>query len=84
MLLNELEDPKLKELASKLPLSCLKAKQTVTPGSIWKLLDCGRSGQHHTSCSIPTREHKVPLYLQYSANESGLKSEVEEICYVLE
>ena len=84
MLLNELEDPELKELASKLPTTILHSRANSTTRKYlgafrrWKVW-----ATSHKLVPIPARPHEVALYLQHLADESGSKSAVEEICHAL-
>ena len=83
-LLNELEDPELRELASKLPTTVLYSQANSTTKKYlgafrrWKVWAIS-----HKLIPIPARPHEVALYLQHLANENGSKSAVEEICHAL-
>ena len=75
MLLNEMEDPELRELVSKLPTTILHSRANSTTKKYlgafrwWKVW-----ATSHMLIPIPTRPHEVALYLQHLADESGSKS----------
>ena len=84
MLVNELVDPELKELASKFPSTILHSQANSTTRKYlgafrrWKVW-----ATSHKRVPIPARPHEVALYLQHLADETGSKSAVEEICHAL-
>ena len=84
LLLNELEDPELKVLASKLPSTILHSRADSTTRKYlgafrrWKVW-----ATSHSLASVPAKPHEVALYLQHLAEESGSKSAVEEACHAL-
>ena len=84
LLLNELEDPELQELASKLPSTILHSRADST---IKKYLGAFRRWKawaiSHNLIPVPAKPHEVALYLQHLAEESGSKSAVEEACNAL-
>ena len=84
LLLNELEDPELKELASKLPSTILHSRADST---IKKYLGAFRRWKawaiSHNLIPVPAKPHEVAFYLQHLAKESGSKSAVEEACNAL-
>ena len=75
LLLNELEDPELKVLASKLPSTILHSRADSTTRKYlgafrqWKVW-----ATSHSLVSVPAKLHEVALYLQHLAEESGSKS----------
>ena len=83
-LLNELEDPELRVLASKLPNTVLhsQADNTVKKylGAFkrWKTW----AATHHLE-PIPVKPHLLALYLQHLAEQSKSKAAVEEACNAL-
>ena len=83
-LLNELEDPELRVLASKLPNTVLhsRADNTVKKylGAFkrWKTW----AATHHLE-PIPVKPHLLALYLQHLAEQSKSKAAVEEACNAL-
>lgn len=84
MLLNELEDPELKILASKLFNTILHSRADSTTRKYlgafrrWKVWSSS-----HKLVPIPAEPHEVALYLQNLAEETRLKSAVEEECHAL-
>ena len=78
-LLNELEDPELKVLACKLPITVLHSRADSTTRKYlgafkrWKAWTTS-----HKLVPIPAKPHEVALYLQHLADETGSKSAVEE------
>ena len=84
LLLNELEDPELKVLASKLPSTILHSRADSTTRKYlgafrrWKVW-----ATSYSLASVPAKPHEVALYLQHLAEESGSKSAVEEACHAL-
>ena len=81
-LIDELEDPELKDLASRLPQTILHscANNTVKKylGAFrrWKFWAIG-----HNLSPIPARPHKFALYLQFIGETKGSKSGLQ--CCVL-
>ena len=75
MLLNELEDPELRELVSKLPTTILHSRANSTTKKYlgafkwWKVWAIS-----HMLIPIPSKPREVALYLQHLADESGSKS----------
>ena len=84
MLLNDLEDPELKILASKLPSTILHSRADSTTK---KYLGAFRRWKtwatSHNLVSIPAKPHEVALYLQHVAEETRSKSATEEACHAL-
>ena len=84
LLLNDLEDPDLKVLASKLPNTILHSRADSTTKKYlgafrrWKVW-----ATTHSLVPVPAKPHEVALYLQHLAEESGSKSAVEEACHAL-
>ena len=84
MLLNDLEDPELKILASKLPSTILHSHADSTTKEYlgafrrWKTW-----ATSHSLVSIPAKPHEVALYLQHVAEETRSKSAAEEACHAL-
>ena len=84
LLLNDLEDPDLKVLASKLPNTILHSRADSTTKKYlgafrrWKVW-----AATHSLVPVPAKPHEVALYLQHLAEESGSKSAVEEACHAL-
>ena len=84
MLLNDLKDPELKILASKLPSTILHSRADSTtkkylgPFRRWKTW-----ATSHSLASIPAKPHEVALYLQHVAEETRSKSAAEEACHAL-
>ena len=80
-LLQELENPELKDLASKLPGTILhsRADNTVT-----KYLRAFRRWKtwatSHKLQPLPAKAHQFVLYLQHLAEESKSRSAIEEAC----
>ena len=81
---NEIEDPELKDLASRLPNTILHscADNTVKKyrGAFrrWKTWAVA-----HKLIPIPAKLHEFVLYLQYLGEKSGSKSAAEEACNAL-
>ena len=80
-MLDNLENPDLKELAGRLPQTILQshANNTVRKdlGAFrrWKTWASG-----HNLSPIPAKPHKFALYLQFVGDTKGSKSAVEEAC----
>ena len=83
-LLDELKDPELKALASKLPYSVLHSRADST---VRKYLGAYRRWRTwataHNLKPIPAKPHEVALYLQHLAELSKSKAAVEEACNAL-
>ena len=83
-LLDELKDPDLKTLASKLPNSVLHSRADST---VKKYLGAYRRWRTwataHNLKPIPANPHEVALYLQHLAELSKSKAAVEEACNAL-
>ena len=79
-----LEDPELKDLASRLPhtIMCSRADSTVK-----KYCGAFRRWQTwamvHKLPPIPARPHELALYLQFIGEQSRSKSAAEEACNAL-
>ena len=80
-LIDQLEDPELKDLASRLPQTILHSRASNTVKKYlgafrrWKLWAVG-----HNLSPIPARPHEFALYLQYIGETKGSKSAAEEAC----
>ena len=83
-LINEIEDPELKDLSSRLPNTTLHSCVDNTVKKYrgvfrrWKTWEVA-----HKLIPIPAKPHEVVLYLQYLGEKSGSKSAAEEACNVL-
>ena len=82
--MDELEDPELKVLASKLPNTVLHSRADNT---VKKYLGAFRRWKtwavtHHLE-PIPVKPHLLALYLQHLAEQSKSKAAVEEACNAL-
>ena len=80
-LLNELDDPELKELASKLPATILCSQ---TDSTVKKYLGAYRRWKTwatgHKLEPIPAKPQEFALFLQYLSDESKSKAAVEDAC----
>ena len=80
-LLNELDDPELKDLASRLPATVLRSRADSTTR---KYLGAYRRWRtwviDHKLDPIPAKPHEFVLYFQYLSEESKSKAAVEEAC----
>ena len=80
-LLDELDDPELRTLASKLPATilCSRANSTVTKYlrafKRWKTWASSKGLE-----SVPAKPHLFALYLQHLSEETNSKASVEEAC----
>ena len=83
-LLDELEDPELRALASKLPNTILHSRADST---VKKYLGAYRRWKawavSHKLDPIPVKPHHLALYLQHLAELSKSKAAVEEACNAL-
>ena len=83
ILLNEIDDPELKDLASRLPAIILHSR---TDSTIKKYLSAYRRWKtwatDHKLDPIPVKL-QVVLYLQYLSEESKFKAAVEDECNAL-
>ena len=79
-LLDELENPELKVLTSKLPNTVLRSHADNTDGGIQKM---GRHEQLHNLKSIPVKLHLLTLHLQDLVEQSKSKAALEEPCNAL-
>ena len=84
LLFHELEDPKLKILASKLPNTILHSHADSTTRKYlgafrrWKVW-----ATSHNIVPVPAKPHEVALYLQHLTEDAKSKSAVEEACHAL-
>ena len=78
-LLNELDDPELKDLASRLPATILRSQADST---VKKYLSAYRRtwATDHKLDPIPAKPQQFVLYLQYLSEESKSKAAVEDAC----
>ena len=80
-LLNELDDPELKDLASRLPATILRSRADST---VKKYLSAYRRWRtwatDHKLDPIPAKPQEFVLYLQYLSEESKSKAAVEDAC----
>ena len=83
-LLQELEDPELKSLASKLPSTILHSRDDSTVRKYLGAFKRWRSwAATYNFNSIPAKPHQFVRYLQYLSEVSQSKSAVEEACNAL-
>ena len=84
LLFNEVEDPELKALASKLPNTILHSRADSTTKKYlgafrhWKVW-----ATSHNLVPVPAKPHEVALYLQHLAEDTKSKSAAEEACHAL-
>ena len=84
LLLNELEDPELKELVCKLLSTILHSCADSTTKKYLGAYRCWKAwATSHDLIPVPAKPHGVALYLQHLAEESESKSAVEEACHAL-
>ena len=80
-MLDNLEDPDLKELAGRLPQTILQSRAY---DSVMKYLGAFRRwktwASGHNLLLIPAKPHEFALYLQFIGNTKGSKLAVEEAC----
>jgi len=80
-LIDQLEDPDLRDLASRLPQTILHSRADSTVKKYlgafrrWKLW----AGQHNLT-PIPAKPHEFSLYLQHIGESKKSKSAAEEAC----